>query len=235
MDYFFSFIKANRHSNIGALYEQADNQLRNTYESTPLREPNPLPISLSDALAARQSAQTFSTTESLSLTEIETILLSSYTTSDVDKRPAPSAGGLQPLNLYLVVPKDTPALATGTYYYNTKEHSLDLLSRSAPDIGGRMPDPEKIERASLYICISHVKARNLFQYGTLGYTHAFLEAGHIGQNIYLTAAALNIGCRAIGAPLYDLLDDSFVTIAGSEHVIYTLALGKTDVETKENR
>ena len=51
-----------------------------------------------------------------------------------------------------------------------------------------------------------------------------MEAGHVGQNIYLQATALNIGTVAVGA-FYDEQVKNIIQASNHENVIYIFPLG----------
>ena len=54
----------------------------------------------------------------------------------------------------------------------------------------------------------------------------YLDAGHIGQNLYLAATALNFGCCTIGA-FYDEEVNKIIGVDGLEEtVVYMGVLGK---------
>ena len=58
------------------------------------------------------------------------------------------------------------------------------------------------------------------------YRYIYLDAGHIGQNFYLVAEALNLGTCTIGA-IYDNELNQFLEIEGkNETTIYVGVVGK---------
>jgi SagB-type dehydrogenase family enzyme len=68
--------------------------------------------------------------------------------------------------------------------------------------------------------------RNQNKYGERGYRYILLEAGHIGQNIYLVSEALGLKCCALGGTRDENLEE-LVDIDGvTESVVYALAVGK---------
>jgi len=52
-----------------------------------------------------------------------------------------------------------------------------------------------------------------------------MEAGHRGQNIFLVAAAMGVGCCPIGAPLYEEMNKALILDGVSAHYVYGLAVG----------
>ena len=70
-----------------------------------------------------------------------------------------------------------------------------------------------------------VFSRNQMKYGERGYRYVLLEAGHIGQNMYLNAAALSLKCCALGGTIDSKLE-KFLDIDGiTESVVYAVAFG----------
>jgi len=58
------------------------------------------------------------------------------------------------------------------------------------------------------------------------YRYAFIEAGHIGQNIYLAATCLQLGCVSMGAFLDGRMNALLGIDGREEAVIYCLAVGE---------
>jgi SagB-type dehydrogenase family enzyme len=139
-------------------------------------------------------------------------------------RTAPSAGATYPLETYLVV-GDVEGLEPGIYYYSYSRHSLgsikeqDIRNRlSQTALGQRM-----IERTSISIIIAADYGRTTSSYGQRGIRYVHMEVGHVGQNLSLQAAALNLGTVMIGA-----FEDSQVKqILGiKEEPLYIIPVGK---------
>ncbi|RLB41876.1 MAG: dehydrogenase, partial [Deltaproteobacteria bacterium] len=60
--------------------------------------------------------------------------------------------------------------------------------------------------------------------GSRGYRHAMLEAGRIGQLIYLLATSMELGCCGIGA-FYDDEATRILDLNESSKPLYLVALG----------
>jgi SagB-type dehydrogenase family enzyme len=80
-----------------------------------------------------------------------------------------------------------------------------------------------ISETGALMLISAVLSRTTVKYGHRGYRFALIEAGHIGQNIYLLSEKKNLGCCALGGFLDDKLNE--LLDLENEPVIYALALG----------
>jgi SagB-type dehydrogenase family enzyme len=112
-----------------------------------------------------------------------------------------SAGGLHPLELYILIGsvQDVPQ---GIYKYDWKDHTLQMIKSG--DFRGELSDAAigqiAVLEAPVCIVITAVYKRTSKIYGERGavrYVH--MDAGHAGQNIYLQASSLGLGTVAIGA------------------------------------
>lgn len=141
-------------------------------------------------------------------------------------RPYPSAGSKYPLEIYPLVlhGKD---LDRGLYHYNVIEHSLETLlvlvdNRDIEDI---WMTQKWFKKASVILLITAVYERTTIKYGMKGIGYDLIEAGHLGQNIYLIAESMGIGCSAIGEfkekQIIQLLDIN----PDEEIPIYYIAIG----------
>ena len=79
--------------------------------------------------------------------------------------------------------------------------------------------------AATFIWVCDVN-RMTWRYSERGYRYAFMEAGHVCQNLYLSAESIGCGVCAIAA--YD--DDTMNQLLGldgeSQFVIYIATIGK---------
>lgn len=142
-------------------------------------------------------------------------------------RSYPSAGGLYPLNIYLMA-GNVSGLACGLYRYDWKNHSLTLL-RSGDlrfDLARAALGQSFIASAPISLIITGDPRRGLARYGKRA-TERYLplDAGHAGQNISLQAQALRLGNVMVGA--FD--EDAVKTIINSHQEIplYIIPVGKT--------
>ncbi len=157
---------------------------------------------LKDIFFARYSKREYNLGVKISLQELSTLLyysagikpeIQSGTTKI--RRFYPSGGARYPLEVYLLIQR-VEDVEVGIYHYNVKEHQLELLTADKSEI-------EKLKEGLLYpwsrdaavaFFVTAVWERNFIKYKDRGYRIALMEAGHLGQNLALTAAALGIGC-----------------------------------------
>jgi len=191
-------------------------------------------FSLEKALQNRKSVRDFKK-ESISLSALGTILF--YAGGIVEKqnndwnksrRFYPSGGARFPLEIYPIVLKEDKDIGEGIYHYNIKENNLDVLFTKKEIIKEIYPwiiDQDMIINASVLLIVSAVFQRNMTKYQNRGIRYVFLEAGHLGQNVYLLSTALGLKCCAIGGfddnGLNGLLDFN-----KEESAIYAFALGR---------
>lgn len=187
---------------------------------------------IENALASRSSYRNFSR-KPVTLDQLSELLyisagLLKINTKDIDlsKRAYPSAGAKYPLEIYPLVLVDS-SIKKGLYHYNVLENSLETLIHplKSLDIKNIWMSQEYFKKASVIIIITSIFERTTKKYGNRGIGYSLIEAGHLGQNIYLMAQKLKIGCSAIGElrekEIIKLLDIN----PDEEQPVYYLALG----------
>jgi len=159
---------------------------------------------IKEVMNARRSTRSFSG-RSLGLDEVSLLLwASSGKKTDAvtgATRTVPSAGGIYPVVVYLVV-RDVDTLEQGVYRYEYRSHTLALvkpgdLSRSLSKAAGGQV---YVRTAPVCIVIAADSARMARVYGKRGeqrYVH--IDAGHSAQNVYLAACSLSLGTVEVGA------------------------------------
>ncbi|RJQ37442.1 SagB/ThcOx family dehydrogenase [Candidatus Parcubacteria bacterium] len=147
---------------------------------------------------------------------------------DQYRRAQASGGARFPIEVYPIVFRSSEDLEAGLYHYNVQEHGLDTLWKRPfqdSDIHQLFTYPW-VKDAAIGIVLTAVFWRNQNKYGERGYRYILLEAGHIGQNIYLASEALGLKCCALGGTRDENLE-KFIDIDGiAESVVYGFALGK---------
>ncbi len=137
-------------------------------------------------------------------------------------RNAPSAGACYPIDAYVVV-NSVKTLEPGLYRYLPEDHALMLLR--AGDVGSEAAKASlgqtMCRQASVTFLWTAVLPRTTGRYGERGRRYVLLDAGHVGQNIYLAAAALGCGCCTIGA--FD--DDAMNRLLGVDGKVETTVYG----------
>ena len=180
----------------------------------------------------RQSRRDFTRTP---ITKHELSLLLKYSCGNTGemgegrhRRAQPSGGARFPIEVYPIVFRSGEDLKAGLYHYNIKDHALDVLwdrEFSDEDIDKIFTYPW-VKDAAIGIVMTSVFWRNQNKYGERGYRYILLEAGHIGQNIYLVSEALGLKCCALGGTRDENLEKLIDIDGVTESVVYALAIGK---------
>lgn len=144
---------------------------------------------------------------------------------NTSRRFYPSGGARFPLEIYVALYNNTE-LKKGIYHYNIKHHSLEILKRGdyLTELQKGL-DPPWLKDANMAILITSVFGRNQVKYGDRGYRLILAESGHLAQNIYLTAATLDMGCCALGGYIDFAINDLLDIDGINESVIYALVIG----------
>jgi SagB-type dehydrogenase family enzyme len=159
-------------------------------------------MSLEEAILNRRSRRDFGDS-ALTLGEVSQILWAAQgITDETGLRAAPSAGALYPLDIYLVVGKQgLEDLEEGVYHYLPQSHSLQLtLTGDVRQTLARLSSEQMfIAEAPVSLVITAEYERTTGKYGDRGVRYVHMEAGHVGQNVYLQAEALGLGTVTVGA------------------------------------
>ncbi|MBU1863406.1 MAG: SagB/ThcOx family dehydrogenase [Candidatus Omnitrophica bacterium] len=142
-------------------------------------------------------------------------------------RAAPSAGATYPIELY-VVSNMIDGLEDALYWYDVEKNTLEKKKKGnfVQAIAERSYGQQFIANAQVIILMTAVWQRTTGRYGERGRRYVILDAGHIGENIYLEATSLNLAPCAVGAFDDEQIND-FLDIDGQrESCIYIMVVGK---------
>ena len=158
---------------------------------------------LEEVLFSRRSVRSFQE-QSVPLSVLSDVMWSSIGVG-VDgvsgaTRTAPSAGGTNPLVIYLGI-RDIEGLEAGVYRYNVSEHQLIQKSEDpvVPALAKAALGQTWINEAQAVVVITADYSRTTRRYGERGRRYVHFEAGHAAQNIVLTAGNNGLGSTVIGA------------------------------------
>jgi SagB-type dehydrogenase family enzyme len=185
---------------------------------------------LPEVIARRRSVREYADRR-MTLEELSSLLhLSAGITDTRDPtlafRAVPSSGALYPIELYPVI-FDVAGLGPGVYHYDVQGHRLELLRAGElrREVFQAAVSQEMIWGASLALVMTALFARVQWKYVDRSYRYALLEAGHLGQNVYLAATALGLGPCGIGAYFDDDLNRLLGVDGYDEAVVYLMAVG----------
>lgn len=171
--------------------------------------------SVEKALNSRRSVRSYSD-EPLSLSDISQILwaaqgITKRTDAPPSKwnpkyewqggyRTAPSAGALYAMEVYILAGK-VNGLSNGVYKYIPKTHSLKKVfsEDKRTEIYKVALQQSSIKDAAAVLIMAGVYERTSYKYGDRAERYVHMEAGFVGENVYLQAVALGIGTVMVGA------------------------------------
>ena len=151
------------------------------------------------------------------------------TGGEVTRRIVPSAGARHAFETYLSI-INVEGLTPGLYRYLALEHKLVEISTGddwAPKIVKACLDQSWMLKSGVIFLWAAVTERMTWRYGERGYRYMLLDAGHVGQNMYLAAESINAGSCAIGAYDDDVVNGLLGLDGEKQFVIYIGACGHT--------
>jgi SagB-type dehydrogenase family enzyme len=176
-------------------------------------------MALDRALATRRSARSFAPTP-LPTGIIGQLLWAGQGITSADgKRTAPSAGGLYPIELYVVD-------ATRLIHYLPAGHRIEI--RPEADLRPELQDAAfgqgVIGAAPQLVVVAAVYARTAAKYGARAHGYVDLEAGHVAQNILLQATALHLAAVPVGG-LDGARAAQVLSLPPDQTVLYLVPIG----------
>lgn len=158
-------------------------------------------LSLEEAMRQRTSQGSF-LDRPLSLSQVSQLLWAAQgmTEGGTFKRTAPSAGGLYPLEVYLVV-GNVDALERGVYHYQPEGHVVSFVLEGSyqHSLATACLSQSFVGASPLSIVVAAEYERTAIKYGERGVRYVLMEVGHVGQNIALQAVGLGLAACHVGA------------------------------------
>jgi len=182
-----------------------------------------------EILKKRRSVRSFSS-KPLQMADLSFLLWASTgiqrTERGYDFRTAPSAGALYPIETYLIINK-VEDLKKGLYHYNIQSHALGRLKLGdfAEETAHAALEQEVCIEAPVVFIWTAVFERSKWKYAQRAYRYVYLDAGHIAQNLALSATSIRMGSCQIGA----FFDEEINKIVGAdgkeESAVYLSVVG----------
>jgi SagB-type dehydrogenase family enzyme len=199
----------------------------------------PTPASLSvpalDMRAAIEDRRTYRTYADtpLSLDELTWLL---WATQGVQKRgtgrtyrTVPSGGARHPFETYLIV-RNVAGVAPGIWRYLALEHQLAAVELAKPDLMDEAvracAGQEFVRECAVLFAWVCVPYRVTWRYAERGYRDMHIDAGHVGQNLYLASAPVGCGVCTILAFGDQAMCDLLGLDRSEQWVIYAASVGK---------
>ncbi|MGB8990586.1 MAG: SagB/ThcOx family dehydrogenase [Desulfobaccales bacterium] len=158
-------------------------------------------VSVEEALQGRRSMRLFAK-RSLDLAQISQLLWAADGINNPQgKRTAPSGRAAYPIDLYLVVgERGVTNLAPGVYRYVVADQALELVAKGEfrKAVVKACNSQVWIGEAPAIVVITGDIKRSEAKNGEQGTLFTHVEAGFIGQNIFLQAGALGLGAGVAG-------------------------------------
>ena len=197
----------------------------------PLPEPDLAgDLNLWQLLHSRRSRREYDPAKPLTPAKFSTLLWATQGITarygEVLFRTAPSAGGLYPVETYLFV-RSVEGFDPGIYHFRPQAFDLEFLKKGdfARELATAALGQTLVMAAQVTLIWTALVERSRWKYRQRAYRYIYLDAGHIGQNLYLACGALGLGACAIGA-FYDDKANRIIGVDGIEEtVIYMATVG----------
>lgn len=194
-------------------------------------------------MSARRSKREFTATE-IELGQLADCLYSGLGIQAIEHDPVhgsilkmtPSGGARNPYEGF-VYALNVNGVARAIYHYSGWDHTLapvkgkDLLQPSE-----LLGNQEWIDKASAVIFLVANFDRAMWRYShPNGYKVVLIEAGHIAQNILLTAERLRLGAVPTGAVNDSALREALSLDRITQTVVYAIVVGRSAANTKSRQ
>lgn len=168
----------------------------------------------------------------MSFSNLEKLLHNAYYIEDfgnVLHGTVPSAGGLFPLEVYIMA-LNVENLERGIYHFDKVAGILTPvrffnkidLKRYFPNINNF------ISTAPVVLFLTCDFENVVKKYGPRGYRYAYIEAGHVGQNIRNLCAKTDMGSCPVGA-FFDEAINNLLHLEEGDFAIYAYTFGERDI------
>ena len=189
-------------------------------------------VSIEQAIQQRRSVRQYADAP-LSQGEISYLLWSTQGVREVMEghatfRTVPSAGARHAFETYVLANR-IEGLTLGLYRYVALEHKLveaDLNPAIADQITAGCFGQRFVRTSAATFIWAAVPYRMTWRYGERGYRYLHLDAGHVCQNLYLSAEAIDCGVCAIAAFDDDRMNELLGLDGESAFTIYVATVGK---------
>ena len=171
--------------------------------------------------------------EPLSQSKLSTLLWATQGITEIASSPwyrtAPSAGALHPIDTYLGINRVEGA-EPGIYFLHIADFALQMKKQGdfSGQIGAAALDQDVVQAAAVVFIWVAVIARCRQKYHERAYRYIYLDCGHICQNLYLAATAMNLGCCGIAAFFDDEVNEVVGVDGQEETAIYLATVGKKE-------
>ncbi|GIK84124.1 MAG: nitroreductase [Patescibacteria group bacterium] len=183
-------------------------------------------VSVEQAIQSRRSRRYFSE-EPVTKQELSQVLWSAQgITDEAGHRAAPSARSAYPFSVYVVI-RNVEDIPAGLYLYNPKDNSLGSLGLA--NAGDRLIEAKVQENSQKSpVVVALVAAPAIMQAiapDNDPMPNIYLEAGHIGENIYLQIESLKMATVVTGGFNKQAVASALELDPLNEVVVYLVPFG----------
>ncbi len=214
---------------MGTIEENNPEQENKKINYSKIKLPEPVyssNTSVEEVLSKRKSIRDFQK-KPLSIENISQILWAAQGITDKgkNKRTAPSAGALYPLEIYILI-GNVKEIESGIYKYKPHQHEMVLIAAGDKrgDLAKYCAQPEAIQTAPITLVFAAVYERTSVKYGQRAERYVHIEVGHASQNVCLQVISLNLGTVTIGA-FQDSYVKKTVQMLQEEDPLYVMPIG----------
>jgi SagB-type dehydrogenase family enzyme len=198
---------------------------------------------LPEILAVRRSRRSYAGTP-LSLKELGSLLYyaygskgaaPAYNRADVPMRQVPTGGGLQSVELYVVV-NAVEGLDQGLYHYHPVRNELECLERGLfrYKVTEIFPNAAWLSESSVVVFLAPKISRLSWKYGRRAYRLAHVDTGVLAQNLHLVATGLRLRSCVLLGFLDDPADDLLNLDGREQTTTCAIAIGRHPNEDRPN-
>ncbi|MFM2414830.1 MAG: hypothetical protein RI911_523 [Candidatus Parcubacteria bacterium] len=190
-----------------------------------------LSMPLGAVIEKRHSSRTYL----CNITDAQLSSLLWYTSGEIDqdavygrgRRASASAGARYPIETYVLLAKSTATIPAGTYHYSVRRHALEALPSEAlsPDVLQKLFRYPETSTAGAIFVYTGIFQRETNKYGERGYRNVLLEAGGIGEQLYLVCGALGVGCVGMSGYEDYALENHLGVDGITESVVHSVVVG----------
>ena len=192
----------------------------------------PMLHNLPQLIESRRSARIY-TQEGMTLEQLSFLLWACQGVKSIrgkayaTLRTVPSGGARHPFETYLMV-RNVAGLKPGAYHYLPMEHALEFL-HEVEDMDAKINESlygqSWAAKANVLFYWSMVPYRAEWRYGIYAHRVALIDAGHMGENLYLACTGIGLGCCAIGAFSDERCNQLFGLDGEEEFMLYVVPVG----------
>jgi len=136
---------------------------------------------------------------------------------------SPSAGGLYPIELFIII-KNVSHVKKGVYHYNREKISLNFINEFSDIHELNVPNNNFTRNVACMIFLVCNIDNLMGKYGARAYRYCLIECGHVGQNISIVSNNLGIKSCAIGG-FYDSKVRNHLNLSDNFYPLYSYVLG----------